>query len=172
RFNTWTHSRKSSLKGKRQNKVNSHKMSRFLFFGLFIIGALLLVSIETGAMSTELRKHLNVIKKAQNHVQSGRAVRETRREEDGDDEEEDYEEGGFGSSSWGSREDAEMFLSIFDLNRDGKLSKDELWGFYEAVSYSDKDITKRLKSFSAVDTNADTFFTVDEIMAAMQLSLL
>ncbi|CAI9737236.1 XP_029654908.1uncharacterized protein LOC115228473 [Octopus vulgaris] len=124
-------------------------------------------------MSVGLRKRLNVIKNVHDHLQASRSVREARREEeeeDGEEDEGEYEEEA--EMMWGSREDAEMFLSIFDLNRDGKLSRDELWGFFEALSYTDKEINQILEKFSAIDTNSDSFFSVDELMMAMQLSLL
>ncbi|XP_014777540.2 uncharacterized protein LOC106874349 [Octopus bimaculoides] len=145
-------------------------MPKFFLFTLALVCTLSLVWIETEAMSTGLRKRLDVFKNVHDHMQASRSVREARREEDEGEEDEEYEEEA--EAMWGSREDAEMFLSIFDLNRDGKLSRDELWGFFEALSYTDKEINQLLEKFASIDTNSDSFFSVDELMIAMQLSLL
>lgn len=76
------------------------------------------------------------------------------KEEDEDDDEDEEE-------NWGSKENAEFFFSIFDQNNDGLIDEQELWSFFEAMSYNEMDIKQMVDNVFQMDLDHDSYLSVD-----------
>lgn len=113
--------------------------------------------------SNKAQKTLGFLKNIHDRMLSSRFARSvfSSKEEDEEDDEDEEE-------NWGSKENAEFFFSIFDQNNDGLIEEQELWSFFEAMSYNEMDIKQMVDNVFQMDFDRDSYLSVDEITNAME----